>query len=303
MTRTVGVVTSSRSERHLCEALVKEMNSGKYDLKAKLIDIRSASYEEEVGDFSEFQNFDITILPADRIEMGQFAYSLFRRNIIFCHFLCGSISYSNCHDDTVRWLITLMSNFVFAESPEARTNVLKIGYPEDRVTITGTSHFDGITAYDIEANKPANAPKEPYDLILFNPETQREGDICCQYSYKDYVKSPNYIMVAPNEDDPQHTGSIPRLEFLNLLKHCTNFISNSSATLYEAPYLNKFYGAKINVIKPSQRNAERTAIPPEYCRGASPIIARWCQEVDIEWLKTPKRLFYKEDRSLAGLPK
>ena len=289
--RTIGICTSSRSERHLVQALADEMNNGKYDLKAELIEVNSMFFTPlRNTSFDILREYSFLILPTDRMEMMEFALSIFKYNIPFCHYIAGSQSYSHTYDDINRWMISLMANFCFAESPEARHNLIRAGIPEDRILITGTSHFDGITMQDIEANKPKDVPIDNFDIILYNPLTTGEKE-----SFKTEFQADNIpIIIKPNEDNPNSEGKqYSHLEFLWLLHHADRFISNSSAGHYELPYLQKYYGSKCKWINPSQRNKERTPIPPEYCRGASKIIADWCNTVDLKWLKTPKRLFGK----------
>ena len=101
----------------------------------------------------------------------------------------------------------------------------------------------------------------------------------------------SHILVGGNEDSSSKLKTYSHLEFLYILHNADRFISNSSAGHYELPYLQKYYGSKCEWVNPSQRNKERTPIPPEYCRGAPKIIADWVETVDLEWLKKPKRLF------------
>ena len=265
------------------EALQKEIpNSELYEIYHPFLSELPHSIETD---------FDLLIIPADRSEMTKFAVECFHRNIPFCHYLAGSRSYSFTHDDINRQMISLMANFCFAESPEAKNNLIEMGIPEDRILVTGTSHFDGITMQDIESNKVPYSPR-PYDLVLMNSETMGGG---MDERWLSGVKE-NNITVGGNEDssDGKTLKRWSHLEFLYLLHNADNFISNSSAGHYELPYLQKYYGSKCKWINPSQRNKERTPIPPEYCRGASKIIADWCANVDLEWLKTPKRLFCKQ---------
>lgn len=286
---SVGLCTSSRSERHLMEALQKEIpNSELYEIYHPFLSETPHSIETD---------FDFLIIPADRSEMTKFAVELFHRNIPFVHFLAGSRSYSFTHDDINRQMISLMANFCFGESPEACRNLHEMGIPNDRMLLTGTSHFDGITMQDIEANKPKTdtiPSKNPhyYDLVLINPQTQQHPP----NENINKISDMQYHIIKANEDSQNIDIGIEltHLEFLWMLHNAHCFISNSSAGHYELPYLQKFYGSKCKWINPSQRNKERTPIPPEYCRGASKIIADWCANVDLEWLKTPKRLFCKQ---------
>ena len=278
----VGLCTSSRSERHLMEALWFELCHYRDSSWFPIIEVDSYGNTDN----NEYYDCDVLIIPADRSEMTQFALKCFYNNIPFCHYLAGSRSYSFTHDDINRQMISLMANFCFAESPEAKKNLIEMGIPEDRILVTGTSHFDGVTMQDIEEHAVPYSPR-PYDLILVNPETMFNRAM----NYTEINK--NYIKVRPNEDAEADYKQWSHLEFLYLLHNADNFISNSSAGHYELPYLQKYYGSRCKWINPSQRNKERTPIPPEYCRGASKIIADWCNKVDLEWLRTPKRLFEK----------
>jgi len=289
MVRTIGVCTASRSERPLTTPIVEEINSGKYNLKAELIETNSMFFTPlRNTSFDILREYSFLIIPADRTEMCKFALDCFHNNIAFCHLFAGINTFSHTHDDINRWIMSFMANFCFAESPECRDNLLRAGIPEDRILITGDTHMDGITIQDIEANKPKDSPEGDYDLILYNPTTTTSETICVE----NLVKSPNFIDLRPNEDSKtREKKEYQRLEFLWLLHHAKHFISNSSSGLYELPYLQKYYGSKCKLVNPSQRNKERTPISPEYCRGASKIIAEWAEKVDLDWLRTPKRLF------------
>ena len=116
-------------------------------------------------------------------------------------------------------------------------------------------------------------------LILINKIRDYEGNI-------GFVESDNAIVIEPNPDEGVYdiliTGSyrfsnnIDRSKFFGLLMNCRKFISNSSATYYEAP----FFLRPKQIIRVGDRNRNRSSIGPLEVGGSDRIV-----KIIKEWLE------------------
>ena len=102
-----------------------------------------------------------------------------------------------------------------------------------------------------------------------------------QHTYITIKQERKHIVIGPNPD-PQifnnkmircnTYNNLPRPQFLGLLKNCKRFISNSSATIYEAPHFLK----PEQIVHIGDRNKNRDKGPFEI--GASDKIVKILKE-------------------------
>lgn len=250
----------------------------------------------------------IVFIMGDRREIVPVAMSSFYMQIPTFHFLGGTYSFSHTLDDVARHVISLFSHIMYVEDERARDLLIKSGEEAWRVIVTGSTHFD-----DCEVREALYEDLKPYDLVLINPVHEQSNSIDNYKQTKREVEVAleqieNYaVLIGPNEDDgsnvirgammkyyrqnPQKCTYWPdglqRPLFLGALKNCSRFISNSSATLYEAP----FFG--IEVVNVSQRNSERTIPNPKCLVGGANRIVKHLETVDLQ----DPRLLWKRVRS------
>ena len=177
------------------------------------------------------------ILPGDRKETFEFALEWYGRKPLI-HLWAGEIS-QGTHDEIYRWAITNMSRMQWCTTAEAAQRVrdfFKAIGKEHDVYVVGNVMLD-------------NIPKFGYDLVLYNPpttiprelveeEVNKILDILSRSEYE------TYFWIPPNGDahtdlvEPHvNARGLTRNQFLNLLKNCSRFISNSSCIEYEARHI------------------------------------------------------------------
>lgn len=242
-------------------------------------------------DFIQRLNPDLVLCVGDRVEMAAAAATAFSLNIAVAHVYAGVTQTPFTLDDVHRHAITLYAAVHFCESVHAATAVCKIrdacDLPAHGVHVVGITHFDDI---DLENLDTFKVPTVPYDLVLYNATTNLDADRRTKFAARDILtilrlnkaSGNQMVVIGPNPDDPDldyrlliknalvHYPTLPRLQFLALLKYCTNFISNSSAVVYEAPVL---MTATDQIIHPiGLRNAYRPRGPFEL--GASDKIVK-----------------------------
>jgi len=124
-----------------------------------------------------------------------------------------------------------------------------------------------------------------YDLILYNTPTTTDYRPEVYAMEEIIAREGNYrILIGGNPDGEAETEtkliemmnqfypSLPRAQFLGLLKNCKRFITNSSSAIYEAPYFLK----PEQIIMIGQRNRNR---PKVDCQpGGSDRIVKAIQE-------------------------
>lgn len=292
--RVVWIFTGSRSERGLLNPIVKRCAASPL-LETHVVDVNPRYSLSGITQYVEteiiFEGLpDVVLIPCDRREMVPVAMTCFFAKIPTVHYLGGVFSYSGTFDDVSRHVISLFSHIMCVESEAAKQILVKSGEEPWRIHVTGASHFD-----DLEIDTSL-CPNEPYDLVLMNPTTIRPETVAKT------VFERRIVVVGPNEDyrffdeaklidgvniKVNLHPNVERPKFLGLLKNCLRFVSNSSATLYEAPRFG------VGVVNPSIRNSERT--PPDQnllSGGSDKVVALLC-ELD---LKDP-RLLAKRVRS------
>ena len=201
---------------------------------------------------------DMALIVADRIEMTGAAAACYQNRVPFAHYFAGIFNHPiSTLDDINRHCISLWSDIQLAESLECAENVRKlfdpIGKPA-RVYSVGITHLEDLSYDD------SLVPEHEYYLVLYNPVTNYSKEMNEYYMLEDlnqiYGIFEGYptIIIYPNNDPGTklinewfesirdkrniwiYRYSIPRPQFHSLLKNCSKFISNSSATSYEAPY-------------------------------------------------------------------
>lgn len=296
--RLVWIFTASRSEYGLMEPVINEMNKS-HTLIAKKQFIEPSFTIGEIAEYVEDElklgKPDIAIVPCDRREMVPVAMACFFNNVPTIHYYAGTYSFSGTHDDVSRHVISMFSHIMCCESEAARQILIKGGEEEWRVVVSGGSHFDDIKI-DMDL-----CPKEPYNLFLLLPEHYGDNNKMISKAVKELDTNKLVVVIAPNEDKESEKlwkkmkwylmghrttvfESLPRPQFLGLMKKCDKFVSNSSSTLFEAPYL----GAK--VFNPSIRNSIRTLPNINNLMGGSKFLSSLCEVIDIN---DPKLLMKK----------
>lgn len=163
-----------------------------------------------------YKEAEIVICIGDRKEIFELAYRAFIDHKKIIHYYAGAVSkYLTTYDDYLRPAITILSDIQWCESKRAARNVKKLCAvinKKPNIKIVGSNHL-----IDVELDY-SKVPIEPYNLVLYNPCTKTKE-----------------VFIGPNPDIQY--GSLPQNQLLALIKECKMFLSNSSAIVYEAPFL------------------------------------------------------------------
>lgn len=287
MVRKVCVVTANRAERGLLQPVIRRIAEHP-DLKLMLLEIPPGLNFGQIFNYvtetMKKAGIDIALVPCDRKEILAATIAIFYQNIPIAHFHAGDID-SAQHDAVTRHVISMYSTILFCNSELSAKRLIKMGEEPERVYVVGSTAFDDLELDD------SLVPNILYDLVLMHPVNQfpkkSKEEIKQVFKMLDkftVVLYPNYDLGREYivEEIEKHRGdpniqiiekNLPRPQFLSLIKNCERFISNSSSTVYEAP----FFGRK--VINPSIRNIERESI--EIVPGASDKIVKILATADL----------------------
>jgi GDP/UDP-N,N'-diacetylbacillosamine 2-epimerase (hydrolysing) len=244
--------------------------------------------EKHIGNHNA-QKPNLCFLTGDRVEMCAAAAAAFHNGIPIAHYYGGVINDPiTTYDDIDRHVITLWSDIQFVESEDAAGVVWDLKHSvglKSNAHVVGISHLDDLYVDDVEEEL---IPDVPYDLILYNTPTKTDSE----KEIKEFIEWLKYdkeqfgeryiILISSNPDGDMDKlllpyvdriiTHLPRSQFLGLLKHCNQFISNSSAAIYEAPYFLK--PDQIVMIGDRNRNRPQVSCVP----GASDKIVRILKE-------------------------
>ncbi len=179
-----------------------------------------------------YEEASIVICVGDRPEIHEVAVKAFLENKYLIHYYAGvTMDYLAGFDDYLRHCITIMSSEQWVENKRCARVVKKLCKlinKKSNIKIVGSNHL-----LDVELDY-SKVPEEPYNLVLYNSCTK--------------IKE---IFIGPNPD--QSYANLPQEQLLGLIKKCNKFLSNSSAIVYEAPFLIK----KNQIIHLGKRNRGR----------------------------------------------
>jgi len=257
---------------------------------------------------------DIVLLLGDRSETLAAAFAAVQLKIPVAHVQGGEIS-GNI-DGIQRHAITKLAHLHFAETEHARKRLLRLGEEPWRVSRVGAPYIDFIrlrlyTPADEVRAKFELGDDEPFLLVLMHPVTTEPEqsrphmtqvlDAAASTGLRSIVAYPcsdqgyQGIIDAIEErrGDRQFSihRNIPAEDFIGLEATTTALVGNSSAGIYEAPYV---FCPCVNVGTRQQgRERERNVIdvPP---RAAAIRRAVHTARTDAAFrrrLKTPKHIY------------
>jgi len=204
---------------------------------------------------------DINLILGDRDEMLASALAAYHLNIPNAHIHGGDKSQGGI-DEYNRHAITKISNIHFAATSRSKERILKMGENPKFVFHTGSPSIDEIIKKPITLKKSLekkygiNLNGKDILLIQHPVTTQtRQSGKQIMNTLKAIVKiGENTIAIAPNSDPGnglifKHLrtfskkydfikmyNTLPRNDFLGLLKNCGALVGNSSSGMIEASY-------------------------------------------------------------------
>jgi len=210
---------------------------------------------------NDYKKADYILAVGDRTETFDFVLNCFKENRPIIHLFAGEKSCWATYDDVWRHSMTLMSDIQLCINEQSRERVAKLCWSvgkKSNAYVVGNVYLDSL---EIDESK---VPKHPYNLVLYNPPTRYgietvEQELQIVKAQLDKFKI-DYIWVSPNGDMysesimPYVTHfTLPRPEFLGLMKNCEHFITNSSCQYFEGKHLLK----PKQIISIGRRNIER----------------------------------------------
>lgn len=205
---------------------------------------------------------DINLILGDRDEMLASAIAASHMNILNAHIHGGDKS--GGIDEYNRHAITKLSNLHFAATKKSCQRIIKMGENPKNVLFTGSPSIDEVVHNKI--TKKSELEKKYHfkffgNDVLFvqHPVTTQEQDTEKQIrnSLKAILRLKNQIIaIAPNSDAGNNAifknlklfskkypfiklyRSIPRSDYLGMLKNCSVLVGNSSSGLIEGSYFN-----------------------------------------------------------------
>jgi UDP-N-acetylglucosamine 2-epimerase len=205
----------------------------------------------------DYGKADYILAVGDRRETLHFIIDRYAENKPIIHLWAGEVS-QGTHDEVWRGFITEMSTMQLCTNRTALQNLKN----RKNAHVIGNLMLD-----NIEINESL-VPDEVYDVVLYNPSTLLERcdiqnevteivNMIYGCSSKPFHKC---FWIEPNGDlgsdivAPYVTHkTLPRPQFLGLVKNCNRFITNSSSMFYEAQFL----GMKGMIVPIGVRNSER----------------------------------------------
>ena len=221
---------------------------------------------------------DINLILGDRDEMLASAIAAYHMNIPNAHIHGGDVS-GNI-DEYTRHAITKISNIHFPATEKSKRRIIKMGENPKSVFLTGSSSIDELKNNKILSKKQFenkygfkltknlivlvqhpvttqidNTKKHiqntlkaieyfSYRTIIIAPNSDAGSNTIFQ-NIKNFAKSHNFVRIFP---------SLPRSDFLCLIKNCGVLVGNSSSGLIEASY----FGTSVVNIGTRQRGREKS---------------------------------------------
>lgn len=278
----IVVPNGGRSNEGLIEPILKRLRANSN------FEVFQIYFDTEVGDFNKAYkysdyvlmkvgkiDYDLVLCVGDRVEITAAAAAAFHHGIPIAHVYAGTVGDHNMLDAVNRHVITLWSDIQFCESERAAEHIRALNSAAglvNNIHIVGCTHMDDLVIDE------GRIFEEPYDLVLYNPLT-KVGIDTIQSELKQITgildPKKTIMWIGPNDDKNRYfvleylnelhgdgvycmhsASTLPRPEFLCLLKNCDRFIGNSSSMFYEAPY----FLDPNQIIHVGTRNAGRETI-------------------------------------------
>jgi UDP-N-acetylglucosamine 2-epimerase (non-hydrolysing)/GDP/UDP-N,N'-diacetylbacillosamine 2-epimerase (hydrolysing) len=206
---------------------------------------------------------DINLILGDRDEMLASALAAYHMNILNAHIHGGDKSKAGI-DEYNRHAITKISNIHYAATQKSKERIIKMGENPKNVFLTGSPSIDEISLNKITDR---NTLEKKYginflghEILLLQHPVTSESDLSkiqIINTLKAIIKlNKPTIAIAPNSDVGNSQifkqlklfsqkypfitlfSTIPRNDYLGMLKYCGVLVGNSSSGMIEASYFN-----------------------------------------------------------------
>ena len=241
------IVSGSRADLGLLHCPARVLNQDGHEITVLCIPGRSFSNSYD-SVAQRLSTFDMLLILGDRWEILAAATAAHLRRIPIAHIGGGDVT-EGSYDDAMRDCISRMATLHFTTSFSSTARLISLGFRN--VHLVGNPAVDYIISENWQREREI---AEPYVLVSYQPETI--DDTVNLGSVNAAINGRRAVWVSPNPD--RGSERIPNGEsyshdrFLTFMYYCDEFIGNSSAMFYEAPFL-KPGGVKCRVIGKRQR--------------------------------------------------
>ena len=241
------IVSGSRADWGLLEWPIKTLEADSF-FQGKVLKIWGRNFPTAFNETWEeiiMERPDLMLVLGDRFEILAAATAAHLARVPIAHIAGGDIT-EGSYDDAMRDCISRMATIHFACSHEAAMRLVSLGFK--RVHMVGSPGVDYIMHAPWQDDK---TPGKPYVVVAYYPETidgtVALAEVTAAIGSRDAIWCSQNLDIG-HEDMPKGQ-EFTHDEFLNLIAHCEEFIGNSSAMIYEAPFL----GVKTRMIGKRQR--------------------------------------------------
>ena len=247
----VLIVSGSRADLGLLHCPEKALREDGHKVTLKLI--HGLGYKHAYATINHHLSLvhnpeDMMLVLGDRFEILAAVTCAHLKRLPIAHIGGGDVT-EGSYDDAMRDCISRMASIHFATSFASTARLVGFGYRN--VHLVGNPAVDYIMH---EAWQREREIAEPYVVVSYQPETI--DDTVDIETVNRAISGRNAVWISPNPDRGSdripHGESYSHDRFLNLLYHCDEFIGNSSAMFYEAPFL-KPGGVKCKLIGKRKR--------------------------------------------------
>lgn len=203
---------------------------------------------------------DVLVILGDRFEMLAVAQVAMVMRVPIAHIHGGELSFG-AYDDAIRHSLTKMATWHFTSTESHRKRVVQLGEEPNRVWNVGAIGIENIISREFTTKEESLSTigidsSKPFFLITLHPETN--GDSNGIYNLlQALAKFTKYELIFTksnadnggrkiNEEIERFASEYPNAYlldslgqelYLNVAKHATAVIGNSSSGLIEIPYL------------------------------------------------------------------
>ncbi len=211
----------------------------------------------------ERTNPDFILVAGDREESIAAAVVGNYMDKLVIHIGGGDPVYGNA-DDPIRFAVSKLAHIHCSFTKTYANNLLKIGEEDFRIFITGNPSYANIDFVPVikktELLKQLGITNEKYVVLIKHPLSSELKDVGDQMkktlsSLEQFCKKHGFqtLCIPPNSDPGSHeinsiinkysnaawfikTKTLPRLQFVNLMRNASALIGNSSMGILEAPH-------------------------------------------------------------------
>ena len=210
------------------------------------------------SDFTKENRPDLIVVHGDRIEALAGALVAAINYIPSAHIEGGEVS--GTIDEIFRHCNTKLATHHFVSSTIAKTRVMAMGEPEERIHVIGSPELDfhaapsGVSLKEVKHRY--DIPFDQYGIVVFHPVTSEQSEIGDQAKafFSTLENSMrNFVVIFPNNDPgseqifpvigkmpDERFRKIPSMRFAHfseLMKNAACILGNSSAGVREAPFI------------------------------------------------------------------